>query len=91
MWEESFAEELVIGKDAGLGKAPYGSSHFKVNETVENMCVQVILLNNPLQKECKWDFHVLEPVHGCTEVEVFNIQAHVLGTFSAEYTVPHQF
>ncbi len=42
-------------------------------------------------KECKRDFHVLEPVQGCTEVEVFNIQAHVLGTFSAEYTVPHQF
>jgi hypothetical protein len=49
MWEELFAEKLV-GKDASLGKAPYGSSHFKVNETVESMCIQVILLNNPLRE-----------------------------------------
>jgi hypothetical protein len=90
MWEELFAEELV-GKDAGLGYAPYSSLHFKVNETVECMHVQVILLDNPLQEECKWDFYVLEPVQGCTEVKVFNVQAHVLGSLSAEYTVPHQF
>ncbi len=77
MWEESFAEELV-GKDASLGNAPYGSSHFKVNETVECMRVHVILLINPLRKECEWDLHVLEPVQGCTEVKVYNVQAYVL-------------
>jgi hypothetical protein len=70
MWEESFAEELV-GKDANLGKAPYGSSHFKIQKTVESMCVRVLLLDDPLREECVRDFHVLEPVQGCTAVEVF--------------------
>jgi hypothetical protein len=45
VWEQSLLEKLV-GKDTGLGEAPYHAPHFKVNETIEHMFIQIVLFNN---------------------------------------------
>jgi hypothetical protein len=49
VWEQSLSEKLV-DKDAGLGEAQYCAAHFNVNETIEQMFIQIVLLYNPTGK-----------------------------------------
>ena len=54
------------------------------------MRVEIILFSDPCGKKVDWDFHVLESVQRCREVEVFNVETHVLGVFRAEHAIPMQ-
>ncbi len=82
MGEETFLEQLVH-EDACLGKAPYSSMHFKIYKPVLCKLVQIVLLPSPGWEEGERHFHVFVPIKGRSQIEILDVQAHVLCAFSA--------
>ena len=86
--EETFSEQLVR-QDACLGKAPYSSSHFKIHKSVLRVLVKIVLLSRPCWEEGERHFHVFVSIKGGSQVEILDVEAHVLRAVGAEDTVPH--
>ena len=82
MGEESFLEQLVR-QDACLGKAPHSSTHFKIYKPVLCTFVQIVLLPSQGWEEGEQHFHVFVPIEGGSQVEILDVEAHVLCTFGA--------
>ncbi len=74
-----------------MGKAPDSSSHFKIYKPVFRELVEIVLLFRPCWEEGEWHLHVLVSIKGGCQVEILDVEAHVLRAFGAEDTVPHQF
>ncbi len=49
------------------------------------------MLNGCWGEDVDGYFHVFKAGHWSTEVEVFNVEAHVAGVFCADDAVPQQF
>lgn len=63
-------------------------ANFEVDKTVFSMLVKVVLVDGGLWKNGDGHFHVLKSVHWCAEIEVLDVEAHILGIFSADDAVP---
>ena len=61
---------------------------FEVDESVFRVFVKVVLVDGGLRKNGDGHFHVLKTVHWCAEIEVLDVEAHILGVFSADDAVP---
>jgi hypothetical protein len=82
MGEETFSEQLVC-QDACLGKTPHCLTHFKIYKSVLCKLVQIVLLPSPGWEEGERHFHVFVLIKGSGQVEIFDVEAHVLCTFGA--------
>ncbi len=82
MGEEAFLEQLVC-QDACLGKAPHCPTHFKICRPVLCEHVQIVLLPSPGWEEGERHFHVFVPIEGGGQVEMFDLEAHVLCALGA--------
>ena len=82
MGEETFLEQLVC-QDACLGKAPHCLMHFKIYKPILCKLVQIVLLPSPGWEEGERHFHVFTPIEGGGQVEIFDVEAHVLSTLGA--------
>lgn len=66
-------------------------SDFDVDKSILGMLVEVVLLYDVLGENVEGHFHVFISCHGCAEVEVFDVDAHVPGSWCADGAVPHDF
>ena len=65
---------------------------FDVDVAVVYRFVEVIFINHFLGNKGDWHLiHVLISVHGCSKIEIVNIEAHPSGTFSRDGAVDDKF
>lgn len=48
----------------------------------------IILFDGCLRQFVNRDFHVFEACHWSAKIEVFDVKAHVMGIWCADYAVP---
>ncbi len=63
----------------------------QVDKGVMYMLVEIVLVDCRLRECVEWYFHVLKAFHRGAEIEVFDVEAHVLGTWHADDAVPQEF
>jgi hypothetical protein len=69
----------LVDNDAGLGEAVHAALNFDIYMSVVDKREEVVCLNDFLGDDVDWESHVLIAAHGGSQVEVFNVAAHVLG------------
>ena len=62
-----------------------------MHHSVLGMCVQLVLVNDPLRKEGEWHLHIFVVLKICSEVEQFDVKAHISCIRCADDAVPMEF
>ena len=65
--------------------------YLAVDETVLGLGGQVVLVDEVLGNEPEGDPHVLVSVQRCIQLEILDVNRHVLRVGCAEHTVPQDF
>ncbi len=52
---------------------------------------EIVLFDDLQWKQYQRHFHVFKPIQWRGEVEILNVETHVLSTFHAKDAIPHQF
>lgn len=78
----------MFAKAPACGETLDGLLAFNVDIPIFLFIVQIVLLDDVLGKWTEWDMHIFKVVKGCSEVEIFDIDAHILGFGCAENTIP---
>ena len=71
-----------------MWKAVDGFADFDVDESVFDMLGKFVLACDVVRKNAEGHFHVFISCHGCAQVEIFNVEAHVAGAWRANGAVP---
>jgi hypothetical protein len=75
---ESFLKELA-GEDAGLGQVVHPLLDLDVHEAMVDQRLEVVLFDDFLGYEGDGHLHILVPIKGRVEVEVFEVDSHEFG------------
>jgi hypothetical protein len=78
VFRQTFGEK-VVGELAGLGQAVHAFVDADVYVAIVGEGLEVVRIYDFLWDEDKGNAHVFGSVHGRVEVEVFYVEAHVLG------------
>jgi hypothetical protein len=69
----------LVGNDAGLWEAVHASLDFNVHMSIVDKRHEIVCLNDFLWYDVDGEAHVFVATHGCAQVEVFYVAAHVFG------------
>lgn len=83
--------KAFVGNAAGLFEARHSLSDLKVDIAIGSDGVEVVLGDDFVRYEGKWELHVFEAVHGGTIVEVFYVQYHESGARGGEGAIEETF
>jgi hypothetical protein len=86
-----FSVKAIVDKNTCLRKAQYGALHFEVYSSVLGMLCKIILFDDPDGKQVERHFHILKVFKGRSEIDIFDVETHILCIWSAHNTVPMQF
>ena len=88
MWEEQLLE-VIIGNAASLGKAVHTLADFHIDMAFVDETVELVMVHDLCGDGRHGDAHIgiVMRLHGCAEVEIFEVAHHALPIWDGEDTV----
>ena len=77
----------IIHDASGLGYTIHAFSDFDIYKAIVDEAGELVLFHDGGWNDSDWNPHVLVGVHGCVQVEVFQVHAHHFGVRCGENTV----
>ena len=82
---------LEIGKSSGLRETAHAFAYFSVHESIDNLGLQVVQLDDFVREHVLGDVDIFVLVQFAAKVEIFQVDSHELGARGADYAVEHEF
>ncbi len=83
--------KLEIGKSSSLRETVHAFAYFSVYESVDNLVLQVVQLDDFVREHVLGDADIFVLVQFAAKVEIFQVDSHELGARGAEDGVEHEF
>ena len=83
--------KLEIGKSSSLRETVHAFAYFSVYESVENLVLQVVQLDDFVREHLFGDADIFILLQFAAKVEIFQVDSHELGARGADYAVEHEF
>ena len=90
MFGQSFGQKFLCNH-SGLWKSIHSTANFHVDFTIVDLVHEVVFIDDFLWDHLDGQEHVLVSFHGCTQVEILDVNAHEFCMWCGDYAVEGHF